>query len=158
MEGILCSYPGRNYIYSAKHKRTIPILQFFNSYAKANEIPMRERPRTLADMLKYFYINEQAYMERESLYSMLLNWRPHLLTCLHLQTPEAFEEELAHKADDKEYERLEDEWRAKNMAEEKVVEGPCDCGHCEKERELEGEIQALQKRLRRLEEFIGVDE
>jgi hypothetical protein len=155
VEGILGSTPRRDYIYSAKHKSMIPIGRFINSYAKANEIPMRDRPSPSAGVLKCFYINEQAYEERESLYSMLLNWRPHLLTCLHIQTPEEFEAELAHKADEKEYQRLEDEWRAKNMAEEEVVEGPCDCGHCSTERRLDGEVQALQKRLRRLEEFIG---
>jgi hypothetical protein len=135
----------------------IPIGRFINSYAKANEIPMRDRPSPSAGVLKHFYINEQAYEERESLYSMLLNWRPHLLTCLQIQTPEAFEEELSHKADDKEYQRLEDEWRARNNAEEEVVEGPCDCHHCAKEQYLEDEIQSLQKRLRRLEEFIGLN-
>jgi hypothetical protein len=159
VEGILSPTPGRNYIYSAKHTDFIPLIRFFNSYVKANGIILnyKTRPKNLADVLKHFYINEQAYMERESLHYHLLNWRAHLLTCLHIQTPDAFEEELAQKADDKEYQRLEDEWRAKNMAEEEVVEGPCDCGHCVKERELEGEIQALQKRLRRLEEFIGLD-
>jgi hypothetical protein len=159
VEGILRPCPGRNYIYSAKHKDFIPLIRFFNSYIKTNGIVLetKDKPKNLADILKHFYINDQAYEERESLHYHLLNWRAHLLTCLHIQTPEAFEEELAHKADDEEYQRLEDEWRAKNMAEEEVVEGPCDCRHCAKEVELENEIQALQKRVRRLEEFIGFD-
>ena len=78
------------------------------------------------------------------------------MTCLHIQTPEAFEAELAaKKAEEEAAERQEDAWRSRNMAEEEVIEGPCDCGHCSTERRLDGEIQALQKRLRRLEEFIG---
>jgi hypothetical protein len=160
VEGILCSYPGRNYIYSSKHKRTIPISHFFNSYVKANGIVLetKDRPKGLADILKHFYINEQAYDEGETLYSMLLNWRAHLLTCLHIQTPEAFEAELAEKkAQDEEYERQEDEWRARNMTEEEVMEDPCDCYQCSEKLRLENELQALQKRLRRLEEFIGLD-
>jgi hypothetical protein len=163
IEGILGPYPRRDYIYSAKHKTMIPIGRFINSYAKANKIPMRDRPRPSASVLKHFYINDQAYEEQESLYSMLLNWRPHLLTCLHIQTPAAFEAELAakkaeEKAEVEAAEQQEDEWRARNNAEEEVVEGPCDCHHCAKEQYLEDEIQSLQKRLRRLEEFIGLDE
>jgi len=157
VEGILSPCPGRNYIYSAKHADFIPLIRFFNSYVKANGIVLETKPKNLADMLKHFYINEQAYDESETLHYHLLNWRAHLLTCLHIQTPEAFEAELAQKkAEEEEDQRQEDAWRAKNMAEEEV-ESPCDCGHCSKERELEGEIQALQKRLRRLEEFIGFD-
>ena len=84
------------------------------------------------------------------------------MTCLHIQTPEAFEAELAQKKADEEAaveaaERQEDAWRARNMAEEEVVEGPCDCHHCAKELYLENEVQVLQKRLRRLEEYIGLD-
>ena len=157
VEGILGSAPRRDYIYSAKHKSMIPIGRFINSYAKANEIPMRDRPSPSAGVLKCFYINDQAYEERESLYSMLLNWRPHLLTCLHIQTPEAFETELAQKkAQDEEYQRQEDEWRARADQEEEV-EGPCECYQCSEKQRLEAEIQALQKRIRRLEEFIGFD-
>jgi hypothetical protein len=158
VEGILSPTPRRNYIYSAKHTDFIPIGRFINSYAKANEIPMRDRPSPSASVLKHFYINNQAYEEGESLYSMLLNWRPHLLTCLVIQTPEAFEAELAQKkAEEEAAEQQEDEWRARNNAEEEVVEGPCDYHHCAKEQYLEDEIQSLQKRLRRLEEFIGMD-
>ena len=150
VEGILGPSPRRDYIYSAKHADFIPIGRFINSYAKANEIPMRDRPRRSANILKHFYINDQAYAERESLYSMLLNWRPHYLTCLQIQTPEAFEAELAQKKADKEAaERQEDAWRAKNMAEEEVVEGPCECHQC-------SEFQAVYTRLRRLEEFVGI--
>jgi len=156
VEGVLSPCPRRNYIYSAKHKRMIPIIHFFNSYIKANGIVLEEKPKNLADVLKYFYINEQAYDEGESLYYHLLHWRPHLLTCLHIQTPEAFETELAQKkAQDEEYQRQEDEWRAR--AEEEV-EGPCECYQCSEKQRLEAEIQALQKRIRRLEEFIGFDD
>jgi len=157
VEGVLSSCSGRNYIYSAKHKNTIPIIRFFNSYVKANGIVLEKKPKNLADVLKYFFINEQAYDEGESLYYHLLHWRPHLLTCLHIQTPEAFETELAQKkAQDEEYQRQEDEWRARTDQEEEV-EGPCDCYQCSEKLRLENEIQTLQKRVRRLEEFIGFD-
>jgi hypothetical protein len=146
VEGVLC-FPGY-FIYSAKHKRIIPIRWFFNSYVKANGIVLEKTPKNHSDVLKHFYINDQAYMESESLHTMLLNWNPHLLNCLLIQTPEAFEEELEQKrADEEEYQRQEDEWRAQAEKE------PCDCYKCS----LENEIQGLQKRLRRLEEFIGFD-
>ena len=163
------SYPtvdgllSRHLIYSAKHKRLISINRFFNSYLRKYRIDLDKRTWGIVSVLKYFYTDEQAYNQGVSLYEDLLNWQPYKAKCLTIQTPEAFEYgEAKAKADNdaaaEAEQRAEDAWRARNMAQEEVVEEPCDCGHCSKELELEGEIQALQKRIRRLEEYVGLDE